>query len=41
MKKIILIIFIVLLTGCYDYRELNDIAIISGVGISKEDNEYK
>lgn len=42
MKKIILIIpLLLLLTGCYNYRELNDLAIISGVSISKEDDEFK
>lgn len=41
MKKLILIILIILLTGCYDYKELNDIAIISGIGISKENDEYR
>ena len=29
MKKIILIILIFLLTGCYDYKELNDLSILS------------
>lgn len=41
MKKLVLIILIILLTGCYDYKELNDIAIISGIGISKENDEYR
>ena len=41
MKKLLLIILIILLTGCYDYKELNDIAIISGIGISKENDEYR
>ena len=42
MKKFLLLIpFIFILTGCYNYRELNDLAIISGVSISKNDNEYK
>ena len=40
MKKIFLIIFIFLLTGCFNYRELNDIAIITSIGIDY-DNEYK
>lgn len=30
-----------ILTGCYNYRELNDLAIVSGISISKEDNVYK
>lgn len=42
MKKIILIIiFMLFTTGCYDYIELNDLSIISGIGIDKENNEYK
>ena len=41
MKKLLLIILIILLTGCYDYKELNDIALISGIGISKENDEYR
>ena len=41
MKKIlILIIMIFLLSGCYDYNELNDIAIVSGVGIDYKDDKY-
>ena len=41
-KKIILIIFITLfmLTGCYDYKELNNIAIISATEISKKNDEF-
>ena len=42
MKKIIFIIGIVLLiSGCYDYRELNDMSIVSGIGIDYVDNQYK
>ena len=40
MKKIFLITFIFLLTGCFNYRELNDIAIITSIGIDY-DKEYK
>lgn len=41
MKKIILIICLCfLLTGCYDNIELNDLNIITGVGIDYEDDEY-
>ena len=41
MKKIILLSFIImLLCGCYDYRELNDMSIVSSIGISYENNEY-
>lgn len=42
MKKILILLFIpLLLSGCYDYNELNDLAIVSGIGIDYEDNEYK
>ena len=42
MKKIILLLpLLFLLTGCYNYRELNDLAIISGVSVSKVDDIYK
>lgn len=41
MKKfLLLIISIFLLTGCYDYKELKDIDVITGVGIDYEDGEY-
>lgn len=39
MKKIIFILLIPLfLGGCYDYQELNDLAIISGIAIDYEDD---
>ena len=41
MKKILMIIPLILcLTGCYNYRELNDLAIVSGISIDKNDKEY-
>lgn len=41
MKKFLLLIPILfLLTGCYNYRELNDLAIVSGISIDKEGEEY-
>lgn len=40
MKKILLIIACLLLCSCYDYRELRDIAIITGIGVDYEDDEY-
>lgn len=43
MKKIkILLLFslIFILTGCYNYREINDLAITSGLGIDKNENGY-
>lgn len=42
MKKIILIfIFLFLLSGCYDYKELNDYAIVTGIAIDKYKDEYE
>lgn len=43
MKKRILIIisFVLILCGCYDYRELNDMSIVTGIGIDYQDNEYE
>lgn len=41
MKKILILLFIPLfLSGCFDYNELNDLAIISGVGIDYINEEY-
>lgn len=41
MKKIILLICCVfLLSGCYDYKELNDMSIVSGIGIDYKDGKY-
>lgn len=41
MKKIILIILLLTLSGCYDYKEINDLAIITAIGVDYEDEEYK
>lgn len=41
MKKIILLFLILIgITGCYDYQELNDRAIVSGISIDFENEEY-
>ena len=41
MKKLLILLIIpFILSGCYDYNELNDLAIISGIGIDYEDEEY-
>lgn len=41
MKKLLLLLPLVFfLTGCYNYRELNDLIIVSGVSINKEDDLY-
>ena len=41
MKKIFIVIAILFLTACSDYKELNDLAIVSSIGINKEDDNYK
>ncbi|MEG2457540.1 MAG: Ger(x)C family spore germination protein [Bacilli bacterium] len=42
MKKIIIILFCLLfLSGCYDYRELNEIAIVNAMGIEMDKGLYK
>lgn len=41
MKKIfIILLMIFLLGGCYNYKELNEISIISSISIDKDDDEY-
>ena len=43
MKKRLIIILLlpVLLTGCWNYSELNEIAIATGISIDWEDDKYK
>jgi spore germination protein KC len=40
---ILICICVILLTGCWNYRELNDLAVVVGMGIDKveEGNEYR
>lgn len=40
IKKIIPLLIIFLLTGCYDHKELNTIAIMTATEINKIDNEF-
>lgn len=40
MKKLIFIFFI-LFTGCWNYRELNDLAITTAIAIDKKDDKYE
>lgn len=40
IKKIILVFSIFILTGCYDNKELNDIAILTATEINKIDNNF-
>lgn len=39
MKKIIILILLLLLTGC-DYIELNDLSIIKSIAVEYQENEY-
>ena len=39
MKKIIIILFLLLLTGCRDYVEINELAIITGMAIDYKDDQ--
>ena len=42
MKKILITLsFIFICCGCYNYKELNDLAITSAIGIDKSDDGYK
>lgn len=42
MKKIIISLFIIFcLTGCWNYKELNEYSIVTGIAIDKKDNEYE
>lgn len=42
MKKLVMIIIMLFsLTGCYNYRELNDLGIVSGISIAKVDEGYE
>ena len=41
MKKVILLIFLPFIcTGCYNYKELNELGIVSAMGISKDGDLY-
>lgn len=41
MKKLCLILITLLLTGCYDYKEINELALISSIGIDYKDDNYE
>lgn len=41
IKLLILLLPIFLITGCFNYRELNELAITSAVGIDKTEDGYK
>ena len=40
-KFFIMIPIIILLTGCYNYRDLNDLAIVSGISVAISGSEYE
>lgn len=40
MKKLVLVLLVFLMTGCYDYNELNDLDIISTIIVDYEDDKY-
>ena len=40
MKKILLLISLFLLTGCYNYEEINNIILVNGIYIDYQDNKY-
>ena len=41
MKKIIYILFILMcLTGCWNYKELDDYSIVTGIAIDKKDDDF-
>ncbi|MRH42062.1 Ger(x)C family spore germination protein [Aquibacillus halophilus] len=39
--KIIIIFSLLIMSGCWDRKELNELAILTGLAIDKEDDEYK
>lgn len=41
MKKVILLLIILLTSGCYNQEEINDLAIVNAIGIDYIDNEFK
>ena len=41
MRKIFIILILVFfISGCYDYRELNDMSVVTGIGINYKDDKY-
>ena len=41
MKKILILILLTCLTGCWNYYELNNLAICTGISIDKTDDKYE
>lgn len=40
MKKIIILILVLFITGCFDYQEINNTAIVTGIGLDYLDDKY-
>ncbi len=40
IKLFIILITFIFLTGCWNYHELNDVAIVGAMGIDYENDEY-
>ncbi len=40
MKKILILLFVLLLGGCYDYQEINELKMVSSMFIDYVDDEY-
>ena len=40
-KTLILLLPLLLLSGCYNYQEMNDLGIITATEINKENDEFK
>lgn len=41
MKKLIIIIILLLTSGCWNYRELNEFAIVTGMAVDLENDKYQ
>ena len=41
LKIFIILIFVIIITGCHNYRELNDLGITGAIGISKDGDDFK
>jgi len=41
MKKLLIVLLTLFLTACWDYRELNEYAIVTGMAIDEVDNKYE
>lgn len=39
-KKLIILLLLFLITGCWNYRELNDLDIVSALGITKDGDKF-